>query len=148
MNNVLILLAGIVGAVGSYWIGINLNKGATMGAAVITLLSGLIFPYINPEIGPTLAVVATSGAYAGMISKKNAPHIWEMVIVGAIVGMVSILATSTYIGVGGKLGTMAAIACFIWIGIKKTFKIDVPKEMSATKELRGHNINTRSSQSY
>jgi len=70
-----------------------------------------------------LAVVSTTGAYAGMISKKNVPNIVEMVVIGVFVGTISILAMTTYSGVGGKLGTMAAISCLAWLGIKKVFKI-------------------------
>ncbi|HHT50184.1 MAG TPA: hypothetical protein GXZ78_01770 [Eubacteriaceae bacterium] len=126
MDNIAILIAGIIGSVGSYWISLYLNKGATMGAALMTLLSGLVFPnlpFIEPALGATLAVVSTTGAYAGMISKKNVPNIVEMVVIGVFVGTISILAMTTYSGVGGKLGTMAAISCLAWLGIKKVFKI-------------------------
>lgn len=135
MENFAMLLAGIIGAVGAYWISLHLNKGATMGAALMVLLSGLIFPNIpsiDPALGATLAVVSTTGAYAGMISKKNVPNIVEMVIVGAIVGLISILAAAAYAGVGGKLGTMAAISCLIWLGIKKVLKVGT-KEKSLEK---------------
>ncbi|ABW19812.1 hypothetical protein [Alkaliphilus oremlandii] len=142
MNTLWILFAGVMGSVSAYWISIHLNKGAVMGAAVVTLLSGIIFPYIHPEIGKTLAVVATTGAYAGMISKKNIPHILEMVAIGIIVGTIFLLATTTYVGVGGKLGTMAAISCFTWMGIKKIFNATVNKEICATKEIPRHKIKT------
>lgn len=136
MDNIAILLAGIIGSVGSYWISLHLNKGATMGAALMTLLSGLIFPnipFIDPALGATLAVVSTTGAYAGMISKKNIPNIMEMVIVGVFVGTISILAMTTYAGVGGKLGTMAAISCFVWLGVKKAFKIGAGEKLEEKK---------------
>lgn len=142
MNTLWILFAGVIGSVSAYWISIHLNKGAVMGSAIVTLLSGIIFPYIHPEIGKTLALVATAGSYAGMISKKNIPHILEMVAIGIIVGIVSILATTTYVGVGGKLGTMAAISCFIWMGIKKLFNATVNKEICTTNEIPKHKIKT------
>jgi len=146
MNNILILLAGIFGTISAYWISIKLNKGAVMGSAIVVLASGIIFPYINSEIGSTLAVVATTGSYAGMISKKNAPNIWETVIIGFIVGIVFILATTTYVGVGGKLGTMAAISCFIWLGIKKTFKIYALKDDVSKSDIKETNIRAGNSQ--
>jgi len=148
MNNIWILLAGILGTVASYWISIKLNKGAVMGSAVVVLLSGIIFPYINPELGSTLAVVATTGSYAGMISKKNAPNLWETVMIGFLVGIVFNLATTTYVGVGGKLGTMAAISCFIWLGVKKTFKIYVLKDIGIRREMPGTKMRARNSQSF
>lgn len=123
MNNIWILLASIFGAVGAYWISIYLKKGAVLGSAIITILSGIIFPKIIPGLGSTLAVVATAGSYAGMISKKNASKIWEMIFIGFFVGMVFILSSSVYMGIGGKLGTIAAISCFAWLGVKKVYKI-------------------------
>ena len=42
-----------------------------------------------------------------------------MVFVGLICGSVFILASNAYVGVGGRLGTMAAISGFTWLGIKK-----------------------------
>lgn len=122
MENILILLAAIFGAVGAYVISINLNKGAVIGSAIITLISGIIFPRLIPEIGSTLAVVAAAGSYAGMISKQNVSELWEMTFVGAVVGIVFILSASTYIGLGGRLGTIAAISCFVWLGAKKLYR--------------------------
>ncbi len=134
MENILIILIAIAGTTTAYFISIYLNKGPTMGAAVTTLLSGIVFSYMDSELGLTLAVVATTGAYAGMISKKKAPRIWEMIIIGFIVGTISILATSTYVGVGGKLGTIAAISCLSWIGMKKAFNIEIVKETDDAKK--------------
>lgn len=127
MENILIILVAILGTVVAYFISVYLDKGATMGAGVTTLISGIVFSYMDSELGLTLAAVATTGAYAGMISKKNTPQIWEMIIIGFIVGIITILATSVYLGIGGKLGTIAAISCLTWIGMKKAFKISTAK---------------------
>ena len=123
MANIWILLSAIFGAVGAYWISISLNKGAVLGSAIITLLSGILFPRFVPELGATLASVATSASYAGMISKKNVPKLWEMVFVGCFVGIIFILSSSAYVGLGGKLGTIGAISCFAWLGLKKVYKV-------------------------
>jgi len=42
-------------------------------------------------------------------------------MVSLITGSLFIISTSAYKGVGGKLGTIAALACFTWIGIKRVF---------------------------
>lgn len=123
MENIWIVLSAIFGAVGAYWISISLNKGGVLGSAIITLLSGIIFPHFVPGLGPTLASVATSASYAGMISKKNVPNLWEMVFVGCFVGIIFILSSSAYVGFGGKLGTIGAISCFAWLGLKQVYKI-------------------------
>lgn len=123
MENLLIFSTAILGAVGAYWISVHLEKGPVLGSAIVTLLSGLIFPRISPELGTTLAAVATSGSYAGMVSLKNVPKLWEMIFIGMFVGSIFIVSSSVYVGIGGKLGTIAAISCLAWLGLKKTYKI-------------------------
>lgn len=115
----MILIISLVAGMATYVIANTLKKGAVIASAIITLLSGLILPYIFPIIGGTLATVAACASYAGMISLKNAPNLREMAIISLITGMVFIAARSAYSGIGGKLGTMAAISCFAWLGIKK-----------------------------
>jgi len=123
MENIWILLSATFGATGAYWISISLKKGGVLGSAIITLLSGIVFPRFVPELGATLAVVATAGSYAGMISKNNASKLWEMFFIGCFVGIIFILSSSAYVGLGGKLGTIAAISCFAWLGLKRVYKI-------------------------
>jgi len=123
MENMWILLSAVFGSIGSYWISIPLNKGGVLGSAIITLVSGILFPRFIPELGATLAVVATAGSYAGMVSKKNVPKLWEMACIGIFVGIIFILSTSAYVGLGGKLGTIAAISCFAWLGLKRIYKL-------------------------
>lgn len=125
MENIWILLSAILGSVGAYWISISLNKGGVLGSAIVTLLSGLLFPRFVPEFGSTLALVATAGSYAGMISKKNVPNIVEMVFIGGFVGIIFILSSSAYVGLGGRLGTIAAISCFAWLGLKQVYRVGV-----------------------
>ncbi len=119
MEYVSIIIVSIIAALASYYININLKRGGVFGAAVVILVAGFIFPHFTPEIGGNLALIATISAYAGMISTAKFPHIWEMVFVGIIAGLVFIASLAAYAGVGGKLGTIAAISCLTWLGIKK-----------------------------
>ncbi|WP_026476634.1 hypothetical protein [Alkaliphilus transvaalensis] len=123
MENILILFVSTLAGVVTYYISVNLNKGAVFGSAIVTLVSGLLFPNIFPSIGAKLAIVATCASYAGMVAVKNVPKLWEMAIVSFITGGLYIATTSAYVGVGGKLGTIAAIACFSWIGCKKMLSL-------------------------
>lgn len=123
MESIWIVLSAILGSVGAYWISIFLNKGGVLGSATITLLSGILLPRFVPGMGTTLAMAATTGSYAGMISKKNVPKLWEMIFIGCFVGIIFILSSSAYVGLGGKLGTIAAISCFAWLGLKKVYKV-------------------------
>lgn len=122
MESLWIVLTAILAGAATYYIAVFLNKGAVLGSAVVTLISGVFLPYFVPELGTTLAVVATCASYAGMVAVKNVPSLIEMGAVGFIVGILFLLTAPAYVGIGGKLGTIAAIGCFVWIGIKKAYR--------------------------
>jgi len=135
MENLAIIITAILAGVLAYGISVKLEKGAVFGSAIVVLLSGLFLPHFF-EQGTTLAVVATTASYAGMVAGKNVPNLLEMAAVGAIVGVVFILAAPAYTGVGGKLGTMAAISCLSWIGLKKIRGMVFPKKEQSQQEPR------------
>lgn len=124
MQNIMIIFVAIIAGIATYAIANILNKGAVFASAVVTLISGIIFPYFFPIMGNTFMVVAACASYAGMVAIKNVPKLWEMVIVSTITGTLFIIASTTYAGVGGRLGTIAALSCLSWIGFKKVFAVE------------------------
>lgn len=134
MNNVTIIIVSIIAALASYYINVNLKRGGVFGAALVILVAGIVFPHFFPEKGSSLAVMATISAYAGMIAPAKFPKISEMVVVGFIAALVYIATSSAYVGVGGKLGTIAAISCLTWMGIRKVlFSANKSQEESKVK---------------
>ena len=121
MEEVIILIVSILAGVATYIVSHILNRGAVIASAIITLVSGLMFPHFFPSIGGTLAVAAACSSYAGMISLENALNLLEMAVISLMTGILFIAATSAYPGIGGRLGTIAAISCFAWLGFKKVF---------------------------
>ena len=109
-----IILVAIIAACTTYYLSVYLKKGPVFA-------SGLLFPNIF-EDGNTLAIVATTVSYAAMVSTDKFPKIYEMIAVGIIAGTVFILAENVFVGVGGKLGSIAAISGLAWFGLKKIFK--------------------------
>lgn len=120
---ILILIVSVVAAIASYYINIIIKKGAVFGSAIVVLISGIIFPHLIPEIGTKLAVAAATGSYAGMCSTDKFPKLLEMIPVGLITGAIFNGVPLSYDGVGGRLGTIAAISCLTWMGIKKALNI-------------------------
>lgn len=114
----MIVIVSILATCTTYFISINLKKGPVLASAIVTLLSGIFLPHFL-ENGGVLAVVATCGSYAAMVSQEKFPTIKDMVFVGIICSTVFILAGDVYVGVGGRLGAIAAISGFTWLGIKK-----------------------------
>lgn len=121
MEEMIILITSIVAGMATYVISHILKRGAVIASAIITLVSGLMLPYFFPSIGSVLATAAACSSYAGMISLENALNLLEMALISLMTGILFIAASSAYPGIGGKLGTIAAISCFAWLGFKKVF---------------------------
>lgn len=122
MENILIIIVSIIAGMATYYISVIMGKGAVFGSAIVVLISGLLFRYLEAEnmiAVSGLAVVATTATYAGMVAQKNVADLKEMAVVGTITALLYIPSVNTFAGVGGRLGTIAALACFTWIGIKK-----------------------------
>lgn len=121
MEEVIILIISIAAGLATYIVSNILKRGAVIASAIITLVSGLMLPYFFPLMGNVLATAAACSSYAGMISLENALNLLEMAVISLMTGILFIAARSAYIGIGGRLGTIAAISCFAWLGFKKVF---------------------------
>lgn len=113
-----IIIIAILATCITYFININLNQGGVMASAIVTLLSGIILPYLFPDNGSLLATVAASGSYGAMVSIDIFPKLMDMVFIGIFIGVIFLLTQDVFIGVGGKLGSIAAISGFTWLGIR------------------------------
>lgn len=127
MNELIILTTSVLAGMATYFVSIILKRGAVIASATITLISGLLLPYFFPSMSGTLITAAACASYAGMISVENALNVFEMAIISLITGILFIAASSAYVGIGGRLGTIGAISCFAWLGLKKVF-LDIEKK--------------------
>lgn len=121
MEEAIILATTVVAGMTSYLVSNILKRGSVIGSAIVTLVSGLMLPYFFPNMGGLLATAAACASYAGMISVENALNLLEMAVISLMTGILFVAANSAYIGIGGRLGTIAAISCFAWLGFKKVF---------------------------
>ena len=133
MENLSYIITCTIAGVLTFGISVKLEKGAVFGSAIITLLSGLFLPHFF-ENGAALAVAATTASYSGMVAAKNVPSMVEMAAVGFITGIIFSLTASVYVGVGGRLGAIAAISCLSWIGIKRVYAMATSNEKPTSKE--------------
>ncbi len=132
MSNLIIILISVFGGCIAFYVSHNLGKGPVYGSAIVTLLSGVIFmllEHFGVSGSAELAIVATTASYAGMASKKYVMNIWQMAVVGVIAGTLYVLSTNLFVGIGGRLGTIAAVSCFAFIGLKKIIYAKFPRLM-------------------
>lgn len=118
----MIIIIAVLATCLTYFICFNLDKGPVLASAIVTLVSGILLPYIFSDGGSLLAAVATCGSYAAMVSKSKFPRLIDMIFVGIICGTVFALTQDVFVGVGGRLGSIAAISGLSWIGVKKVVK--------------------------
>ena len=121
MEELIILITGAIAGMAAYAISIILGKGAVFGSAIVVLLSGFFLPHIFGDLGTDMAVIATTASYAGMVATKNVPKLLDMAMVGLVCGILYIPTADVFAGVGGRLGTIAAIACLFWMGVRKAY---------------------------
>lgn len=122
MENLIFILTASAAGTLSYGISNKFKKGPVFGSSVITLVAGIILPVLIPEIGGKLAAAAACASYAGMAATKLIPSTLEMSLISALSGVMLLIASNAYVGIGGRLGTIAALACFAWIGLRKGIK--------------------------
>ena len=128
MKLFLLILTSVLSGILTYAISHILKRGGVIASAIVTLSSGMLLPYFFPSIGTELAVAAACASYAGMISLENAVNLLEMALISLLTGILFVAASTAYPGIGGRLGTIAGIACFSWLGLKKVY-IDVAKRV-------------------
>lgn len=121
MEEIIILIISVIAGMATYIVSHILNKGSVIASAIITLISGMMLPHFFPAIGDVLATAAACSSYAGMISLENALNLLEMALISLLTGILFIAAQSAYPGIGGRLGTIAAISCFACLGFKKIY---------------------------
>ena len=129
METIAIIAVSIIAGMITYYISVEMGKGAVFGSAIVVLTAGVLFRYLEVEGMITvtgLAVVATTASYAGMVAQKNVLNLKEMACVGFISGALYIAGANIYVGVGGRLGVIGAIAVLAWIGLKKLIGKKIP----------------------
>ncbi|ACB84297.1 hypothetical protein [Natranaerobius thermophilus] len=116
-SSLIIILTSILGGITAYYINIILKYGPVIGSGVVTLLSG-VFPVLFGDFGTLLAGAATTSGYASMVSVKHVPSIKEMGALSFLAGSLYLVTIPAFQGIGGKLGTIAALSCLAFIGYK------------------------------
>src|SRR5690554_3474656 len=96
-----------------------LNHQLGLGPIVANGLVGVAAAIFMPG---ALAGIAYTSSFVGMSSLGVLPSVVFALIGGLIAGIVIIATTEIYAGIGGKGGTIAAISCFAWLGVKNSAK--------------------------
>lgn len=92
------------------------GHGAVVGSALVGLVAGLLLPAFGYG---TLAAVTFCATFVGMSSRDRLRHEGYVALAGALSGLVFIAVATAFAGAGGKLGTIAFIACISVAGAER-----------------------------
>ena len=120
-----LVLVATVAAAATYLVSVGLDHGPVVGSAVVGLIAGLVCPPLFAA-GDAVAAVAFCASFAGMATPERIPGTGAMVTAGALSGLVFVGAAPYFVGLGGKLGTIAFTACLLTVGVRSIGRVLVP----------------------
>jgi len=123
MDLVIILIAGIFGALSTFYLNNTLQLGGVMASSGISILFGaffFVFPnLINEYLTTHIPIVIMGASFIGMASSKIIHQAWVIGISGIIFSTIYLLTGTFFEGYGGGLGTTAAISLCAVYALKK-----------------------------
>ncbi len=103
-----------IGALFCYLLHVNTSLGSVLSAGVIGTLASFI-PHLNKQsiYLKQLPTAIYCGVFVGMSSQEITPSIGFILAAGILAGVFLSFSKNIYIGIGGKLGTMAFLGVLI-----------------------------------
>ncbi len=112
-----------VGAVGCYLLNIDIGLGSVLAAGIIGTVASFL-PSLDKQSTylSKLPPAIYCGAFIGMSSTEITPSINFVIAAGVLAGVFYMLSKSLFLGIGGKLGTIAfgslvIISLIHWLSI-------------------------------
>jgi hypothetical protein len=119
-------LAAAVAALCTYRLSVHRDEGPVVGSAVVGLVAGLLAPPLLGSVGPAVASAAFCASFVGM-SRPDRLGTLPVVFAGCLSGALFVAAGPAFAASGGKLGTLAFVACLLVDGAVRVGS-DLPVE--------------------
>ena len=126
-----LVVAAAVAAVATFVVSVRLDHGPVVGSAVVGIVAGVVCPPLFAA-GDAIAAVAFCASFAGMATPERIPGSGAMLFAGAVSGVVFVGAAPFFVGFGGKLGTIAFVACVVTAGVHSLARAIAPVGSGAT----------------
>lgn len=107
-NSLMLVIYTTFGAIITYILAVELNTGAVFASALVGTLSSFI-PSFNKNSESLIEIPKAiyCGSFAGMTATFISQGYLFIILAGIATGVLYVMSKNTFIGVGGKLGTMA-----------------------------------------
>ncbi len=117
-----LIVFSILGAVVTFVISVRYHKGPVFASGIVGVASGLALPFLIPDFGVELAVVAFGASFVGMSSKKRLLDERYIAVAGLLFGFIFVFSAPYFDGAGGKLGTIAFASSMMMGGMSVVLK--------------------------
>jgi hypothetical protein len=126
MENFIITLAAILGAMITYLLHNNFKISSVKASALPSLLIGLFFhlfpDLLNAHLSQQIPIVFFGATFIGMVSKKMIQYPIYIVIGALLFSVLYLQSTKFFEGYGGALGTTACISTLVAISLHTVLK--------------------------
>ncbi|WP_010228235.1 hypothetical protein [Gillisia marina] len=127
MDNLFIILTGIIAVIATFYVSTRLNQGAVRASAGLSLTVAL-FTLIFPDLFSNyllvhIPIVFLGASFVGMVSKELISNYWVLGLAGLLFSMLYLNTGSYFEGFGGALGTTASISVVLILGLKTFTKL-------------------------
>ena len=123
-------LAGAAAAGVTYVSSVHLEHGPVQASALVGLVGGLVSPALLVG-GDGIAAVVFCASFAGMADPGRVPGVGAIAVAGALCGVLVAATSLVLVGFGGKLGTIAFVACLLVRGLLAVGTDAVPVALPA-----------------
>jgi hypothetical protein len=133
MLTVQIFGVALIAGLSTWYLNHHLQRGPILASAVITLTAGLLLPNLF-EQGATLAAIAACASYVSMSANIRLRNSFETAIALLLAAWLFTMSANIFVGVGGKLGTIAAISVMTVWGYTEALKL-MPKQRAVAAKI-------------
>jgi hypothetical protein len=102
-----IMLYSLGSALLTYMLSVRFKNGPVLASSVVSLAGAVILPAIHGVSAGLLTGVVMAASFAGMSSKEKMRNELEILLSGALLGIMFIYSANHFNGAGGRLGTLA-----------------------------------------
>lgn len=117
----ILIITGIVAAVGTYLVNNKLHQGAVRASALLSLMVGLFFYYfpdlLSPDLTRNIPLVFIGASFIGMVSSNILSSYILLSLSGIIFSVLFVNSSKYFAGYGGGLGTTAAISLLVSLSL-------------------------------
>lgn len=121
MEIVILIITGVISAVGTYIVNNKLKQGAVRASALLSLIVALFFYFfpelLSPKLTREIPLVFIGASFIGMVSSRILSSYIFLTLAGIIFSILFVNSSKYFAGYGGGLGTTAAISLLVSLSL-------------------------------